>query len=189
MITTFTGPMHGGKSASMIDAYRDIWNKNHIMCFKPSLDSRDGDEIRSADFIPGIKSIVIETFEDILNYYNDDITNIFIDEAQFIKGNVSVLSYLSIAKDVDIYIAGLNMTSEQEPFMIMPYILAISDKVVNCKASCLDCGRAATYTHYEGTKYGDIVVGNEGYVSLCTRCLNRRLGDNVKRLIIKKEEN
>ena len=189
MITTFTGPMHGGKSASMIEAYRGIWNKRHVMSFKPSRDSRDGDEIKSADFIPGIKSILIEKFEDILDYYNDEITNIFIDEAQFIKGNVSVLSYLSIAKDVDIYIAGLNMTSEQEPFMIMPFILAISDKVVNCKASCLDCGRDATYTHYEGVKSGDIVCGNEGYVSLCTRCLNRRLGNNVKKLLMKKEEN
>ncbi|MBQ8659258.1 MAG: hypothetical protein IJ475_00260 [Bacilli bacterium] len=189
MITTFTGPMHGGKSASMIEAYAGIWNKERIMCFKPSFDTRDGDQIKSGALVGGIDSIVIEKFEDILDYYTDDITNIFIDEAQFIKGNVSVLSYLSIAKDVDIYIAGLNMTSEQEPFMVMPYILAISDNVVNCRASCLDCGREATYTYYEKEKNAKIVVGNEDYVSLCTRCLNKRLGDNVMKLIMKKEEN
>ena len=189
MITTFTGPMHGGKSASMINAYKNIYNKQHVICFKPIDDSRDKDEIRSEDFVEGVPAIFIKNFEDILDYYNDDITNIFIDEAQFIKGNVSVLSYLSIAKDVDIYIAGLNMTSEQEPFMTMPYILAISDNVVNCRASCLDCGRDATYTHYEKEKTSDIVIGNDGYVSLCTRCLNKRLGDNVKSLIMKKEEN
>lgn len=189
MITTFTGPMHGGKSAAMINAYTGIWNKEHIMCFKPRVDTRDGDEIKSGGLHIGVGSIFIDTFEDILEHYNDNITNIFIDEAQFIKGNPSVLSYLSIAKDVDIYVAGLNMTSEQEPFMTMPYILAISDNVVNCRASCLDCGREATYTYFEEEKTSDIVVGNDGYVSLCTRCLNRRLGANVYRLIKKKEEN
>lgn len=189
MIKTYTGPMHSGKTSAMITDYKKIWNKEHVRVFKPVCDDRDYGEMKSKDFVEGIPAICIETFDDILKYFEDTVRTIFIDEAQFIKGNVSVLSYLSIVKDVDVYIAGLNMTSEQSPFMTMPFILAISDKVVNCKASCLDCGRDATYTHYEGVKKGDIVVGNDGYVSLCTRCLNKRLGDNVKKLLLKKEEN
>ena len=174
MIKTFTGPMHSGKTAQMIATYNKIWNKDHILCFKPSIDSRDLGIMKSKDYGEGVPAICIEMFEDILKYLNDDISTIFIDEAQMIKGNVSVLSYLSVMKDMDIYVAGLNMTSEAEPFLTMPFILAISDEVVNVKASCFDCGREATYTYFNGEKTGEILVGDEGYIPLCHRCIKKR---------------
>ena len=117
---------------------------------------------------------------------NENIRTIFIDEAQMIKGNVSVLSYLSIAKDMDIYVSGLNMTSEQDPFLTMPQILAISDDIKVIKASCFDCGRDASYTYFEGEKTEAIVVGDEGYIPLCSRCLEKRRGkERTKQLLLK----
>ncbi|MBR4693520.1 MAG: AAA family ATPase [Bacilli bacterium] len=196
MITTFTGPMHSGKTAAMISTYNKIWNKKNVLCFKPAKDSRDLGVMKSKDFEVEIPAICINKFEDILGHVNekDNIRTVFIDEAQMIEGNVSVLSYLSIVMDIDVYVSGLNMTSEQDPFLVMPLILAISDDVKVIKASCYDCGRDAPYTYFDGEKKEAIVVGDEGYIPLCSRCIEKRRGKEkmaqmlLKRIQVPKKE-
>ena len=181
MITTFTGPMHSSKSETMIKYYNKIYNKDSILVFKPKVDTRDEGIIRSKGSNKYIDAICIKNLEEIVNFVNEDITNIFIDEIQFLTGNVKTLLKLSIMDDIDIYCAGLNMTSEQEPFGLMPQILAISDKIINTYSSCNVCGRKAIYTYYDGNKESEVLVGDEGYMSLCRRCLRRiliRKGDN-----------
>ncbi len=189
MIKTFTGPMHSGKTAAMIATYNKIWNKEHVKCFKPNCDTRDIGVMKSKDYGDGVPSIGIDTFDEILDYVDDSVTTIFVDEAQLMQGNVSVLSYLSIVNDMDIYVGGLNQTSEQEPFLIMPQILAISDEIEVIKASCYDCGREAPYTYFEGEKTDAVLVGDAGYVPLCGRCLLKRRGsvETRKILILKKQ--
>ena len=152
MITTFTGPMHSSKSETMIKYYNKIYNKDSILVFKPKVDTRDEGIIRSKGSSKYIDAICIKELEEIEKFVNEDITNIFIDEIQFLKGNVKTLLKLSIMDDIDIYCAGLNMTSEQEPFGLMPQILAISDKIINTYSSCNVCGRKAIYTYYDGDK-------------------------------------
>ena len=162
MIKTFTGPMHSGKTAAMITAYNNIWNKKHVKVFKPRCDVRDLGEMKSKDFVEGIPAVCIDTFDDILLHVDESVRTIFVDEVQLLTGNVNVLTYLSVVYDMDIYLAGLDKTSEQEPFLIMPYILAISDERVDVKASCCDCGREASYTYYDGEKSDAVKVGDEG---------------------------
>ena len=150
--------------------------------------------MKSKDFVEGIPAICIDKFEDILTHVDESVRTIFIDEVQLLTGNVSVLTYLSVVYDMDIFLAGLDMTSEQEPFLIMPQILAISDERVAVKASCFDCGREASYTYYEGNKDEAIKVGDEGYFPLCSRCLLKRRGrEGMKKVLrlehIKKNEN
>lgn len=188
MIKSFTGPMHSGKTKAMIEVYNGIYNKDHVKCFKPQKDNRDYGVIKSKDFEEVIPAICIESFEDILKYVDDSISTIFIDEVQMLDGNVSVLSYLSIVKDMDIYVAGLNMTSEQDPFLVMPYILAISDEVQIIKASCYDCGRGATYTYYDGEKTEAILVGDSNYLPLCPRCIMKRRGQKDMQYLLKKKD-
>ena len=188
MIKTYTGPMHSGKTKAMIDDYNSIYNKEHVMCFKPNKDDREFGLITSKDYDQQIEAICIDKFEDILMYIDDKISTIFIDEVQMLEGNVSVLSYLSIVKDMDIYMAGLNMTSEQDPFLTMPYVLAISDEVEIIKASCYDCGRGATYTYYDGIKEGAILVGDANYLPLCPRCIMKRRGKEGMQYLLKKKD-
>ena len=188
MIKTFTGPMHSGKSAHMLKKYKKIFNKEHILTFKPRKDIRDGEFIISKDFEEKIPAILIDDLSEILNVVNDNTRIIFIDEAQLLTGNVNVLTYLSVFKDIDIFISGLNMTSEQNPFLIMPQILAISDEVINISASCYDCGRKASYTYFIGEKNDSILVGDEGYIPLCSRCLVSRRNDNGIKLILRNDD-
>ena len=190
MIKTFTGPMHSGKTSAMITAYNKIWNKEHVKVFKPSVDVRDLGEMKSKDFVEGIPAICIDTFEDLEKYVDESVRTIFIDEVQLLTRNYNILTYLSVMYDMDIYLAGLDMTSEQEPFLIMPYLLAISDETVEVKASCYDCGREASYTYYEGKKDGAVKVGDEGYLPLCGRCLCKRRGeDGMKKVLKMKKKN
>ncbi len=189
MITTFTGPMHSSKSEDLINLYNKIYNKENILVFKPKIDTRDLGYIRSKGSDKVIEAICINSLEEIIPYVNDETANIIIDEIQFLHGDIKVLLYLSIIKDIDIYCAGLNMTSEQDPFGIMPQVLAASDKVVNTVASCNICGRDAYYTYFVGNKDQDVVVGDENYLSLCSKHLReRRKNDKVLQLVLKKKK-
>ena len=121
-----------------------------------------------------INAILVDDIKDIPSYITDKINTIFIDEANFLKGDIKILLELSVMEDLDIYIAGLNMTSEQAPFGIMPQLLSIADEIEILHASCNECNRDAIYTYYDGKKKGDILVGNDNYIALCARCLRRK---------------
>ena len=175
MIKTFTGPMFSGKTSALLTVYFNMWNKKNIMCFKPKMNTRD-DGIKSKNIRENVPAIEIEDLSEIPKLLKKNTRTIFIDEANFLTGDVSILTDLNINKNVDIYIAGLNMTSEQKPFGIMPDLLAISDYIEISKSYCTICNREASYTYFEGNKNDDIIVGDNGYISLCEECLRKKKG-------------
>ena len=178
MITTFIGPMFSGKSDKLIEVYNKIYNKDNIICFKPVDDSRDLGVISSRNKQSQLKCYLINRFEDILFILKGLNTPflgkiILIDEAQFIKGNVQYLNYLSIKLDYDIYISGLSLTSNLKPFECMPEILSISDNIVKLWAHCYYCGRRADYTRCLVDKVKDVLVGNEEYIPVCKNHIDK----------------
>lgn len=177
MIKTFAGPMFSGKTTALLSTYFNMWNKKNIMCFKPKMNTRD-EGIKSKNIKENVEAIEIDDLSEILDYLKKNTRTIFIDEANFLKGDVSVLTHISIDLNIDVYVCGLNMTSEQKPFGIMPQILAVSDYIDLKKGYCTDCNREASYTFFEGNKNGDIVVGDNGYVVLCESCLRKRRKEN-----------
>ena len=185
MITTFIGPMFSGKSDKLIEVYNKIYNKDNIICFKPVDDSRDLGVISSRNKQSQLKCYLINKFEDILFILRGLNTPflgkiILIDEAQFIKGNVQYLNYLSIKLDYDIYISGLSLTSDLKPFGCMPEILSISDNIVKLWAHCYYCGRRADYTRCLVNKVKDVLVGNEEYIPVCKNHIDK---DEIFKLI------
>lgn len=185
MITTFIGPMFSGKSDKLIEVYNKIYNKDNIICFKPVDDSRDLGVISSRNKQSQLKCYLINKFEDILFILRGLNTPflgkiILIDEAQFIKGNVQYLNYLSIKLDYDIYISGLSLTSDLKPFGCMPEILSISDNIVKLWAHCYYCGRRADYTRCLVDKVKDVLVGNEEYIPVCKNHIDK---DEIFKLI------
>ena len=175
MIHVKTGPMFSSKSASLIERYNNIWNKEKVMCFKPKVDDRDLGIIKSRTSDTKIEAICIQDLDEIYEHIDEKIRTIFIDEIQFLTGDVSVLLNLSINHDIDFYVSGLNMTSEQKPFGIMPQVLAVADEIEILPASCYDCNKDAAYSYYEaGDKNGTILVGSDGYIPLCASCLRKR---------------
>lgn len=178
MITTFIGPMFSGKSNKLIEIYNKIYNKDNIICFKPVDDNRDLGVISSRNKQSQLKCYLINRFEDILFILKGLNTPflgkiILIDEAQFIKGNVQYLNYLSIKLDYDIYISGLSLTSDLKPFGCMPEVLSISDNIVKLWAHCFYCGRRADYTKCLIDKVKDVLVGNEEYIPVCKNHIDK----------------
>lgn len=178
MIKTFVGPMFSGKSDRLISIYSKIWNKDLVVAFKPRKDTRDNEFIKSKNYDVMIPAIYIDSISDMVTYIKGkNIHTVFIDEAQLLEGDVADLVALSIYYDIDFYIAGLNMTSEQVPFGIMGDILAVSDEVENITGFCQDCNKASQYTFYIYDKNSDILIGDDGYISLCPACLKKRAKD------------
>lgn len=176
MINVFAGPMFSGKSSLLIEEYNKIWNKKNIVCFKPLKDTRDKAVLKARNSEEEIPAICIENLSEIKKHITKNTKTIFIDEAQFINGNAQELLNLSIKKDIDIYVSGLNLTSEQRNFGIMPDILAIANEINITKAVCYDCNKPnAAYTYYQNDdKLEEILVGSDGYIPLCSNCLNQR---------------
>lgn len=173
MITVFTGPMFSGKSTRLIEEYNKIYNKENILIFKPVKDTRTKSKIRARGMKLDVEAISIKSLDEIYSYIKGNNRVIFIDEAQFLTGSISTLLDLSINLDFDIYIAGLNLTSEYKPFGIMPEILSIADKIEFLKASCYYCNKPAEYTNCLVNKEDDILVGSKEYIAVCkNHCKN-----------------
>ena len=169
MIKVYTGTMFSGKSTALINEYNKIQDKNSVVCFKPSKDTRDKSSIRARNVEDKIESIVINSFEEILLHIKEETKYIFIDEVQFIGGDFNVLTHLSLYRDLTIIVAGLNKTSELEPFGQMPQILAIADEIVILRTKC-KCGEVALYTGCIKEKNAEILVGDSEYEPLCRKC-------------------
>ena len=175
MIKVFTGPMYSDKSNSLIEEYKKIWDKSRVLCFKPFEDTREFSKIHSRNNSLDIPCTVINDLSEIADYIQDNTSTIFIDEIQFLTGDPELLLLYSIDRNIDIYAAGLSLTSEQRPFGIMPYVLTYADEVVHLQACCSDCNKHnATLTYCLEEKTGDILVGSSMYVPLCAPCLVKR---------------
>lgn len=174
MIKVFTGAMFSGKSTALVDTYMNIWNKKSCKCYSPKKDTRSGATLKSRNISEGIPAKAISNLSEIIDDFSEETRTIFIDEAQFLTGDVNCLVKLSTEFDIDIYVAGLNMTSEQEPFGIMAQILAVADEIQICKAVCYDCNKSANYSFCLKEKDEEILVGNNEYIPLCGKCLVKR---------------
>ena len=172
MIKSFVGPMHSGKSDALISIYNKIWNKSLVCAFKPRKDERDKNEIRSKNYEVSIPAIYIDDLSEIKQYVlNRNIRTIFIDEAQMLTGDVSEIVDMAVLLEIDFYIAGLNMTSEQKPFGIM----AVSDEIETITGFCQDCNKPSIYSYFiNNEKKEEIVIGDEFYIPLCLNCLRKR---------------
>lgn len=188
MINVKTGPMFSSKSANLIEKYNNIWNKEKVMCFKPKIDDRDLGVIKSRTSDQQIEAYCINDLSEILDYIKEDTRTVFIDEIQFLKGDPRLLLNLSINRDIDFYVCGLNMTSEQEPFGIMPSIMAMADTIEILPASCFDCNKDAYYSYYKaGEKTGTVLVGSDDYIPLCANCLRKRHNGEAVKLTYKRK--
>ena len=182
-ITTIVGAMAAGKTEKLIETYREAKEKGlNVSVFKPLMDSRsqvDRVESRNGNTAP---ATAIDSLMDIV--YNEDEENpydiVLIDESQFFLDpkDLHVLEGMAIV-GIDVYLFGLDMTSEKELFGQMGDVMGMSDDVIKLKAKCTECGDEARYTFYkEGNKSNDIEVGDlDVYDSLCRVCYHTKQGE------------
>jgi thymidine kinase len=93
-----------------------------------------------------------------------------VDEAQFFPGDFSG-ALAAIARDLDVYVAGLDLDAWARPFGPMPQLLAVADRVEKFTANCFQCGQDARFTQKIGGSAGRIEVGADDlYEARCGAC-------------------
>lgn len=171
-IVVITGPMKSGKTKKLIQLYKIISIQNNLnpIMIKPSIDNRfSQDKVVSRDG-DSIQCYNVRSLKDIIDIFAlEKINNIFIDEFQFIKGNINQLLEIK-NKDVNLYISGLERTSELKPFKIMKDALKIADVKVYLTGKCQMCGNPSEYTYYKGNKTNNILIGDDCYLTVCKSC-------------------
>lgn len=170
-INVFAGPMKSGKSQRMFSEIhkQEIIGKE-ILVFKPEIDNREGNEYIATRAGEKIKAIGIQNIEELENY-NTDVY--FIDEFQFLNGDVSVIEKLA-QKGKKFYISGLNLTSEKKPFGKMGDLMCLADNVQLLTSVCEICkSENAIFSYYKGKKNTDIEIGDDQYIPVCRQCYNK----------------
>ncbi len=183
MITVYTGPMFSGKTQALMARLmsKKRAHKN-VLVVKPALDDRydSVDEIvvkqKTAQKFEKHASMAAYPIKNVgelvalIREINPDV--IGIDEAQFFGEEFSgTLAEMSKARDLDVYVAGLDLDAWARPFGPMPQLLAIADRVEKFTANCFQCGQDARFTQKIGGSAGRIEVGADDlYEARCGAC-------------------
>ena len=169
-LIVYTGPMKCGKTTHLINEYKLIDDKSTCIFLKPKIDNRfSEDYIIDRDKNNKIKATNINTIDDIYTY-GKDYKNIFVDEFQFLSGNICAINNL-LDKDYNLFIGGLNLTAEKKPFGKMGDLLCLANTIYLLKGNCDYCGNdSGIFTLYNGIKNQDIVVGEDDYKCVCSNC-------------------
>ena len=171
------GSMYSGKSTELIRRLeREKFARRSVVAFKPSVDTRyEADQIvsHSGQKIP---CYLVESLQAIPEL-SDEFDVVGIDEVMlFPHAGPETISEIVDNHHLTIA-AGLDMTYRQEPFGMMPYLMAVADDVTKLKAVCHVCGSDAKYTQrlvegkpapFSGPTLE--IGGLESYQARCFRC-------------------
>jgi thymidine kinase len=194
VITVYTGPMFSGKTQALMARLQSKQRAHkNVLVVKPALDDRydSVDEIvvkqKTAQRFEKHASMAaypIKTVEQLgalIRKIDPDI--IGVDEAQFFGIEFSValdtIAHKSggtvggtpVERNLEVYIAGLDLDAWARPFGPMPDLLAVADRVEKFTANCFQCGQDARFTQKIGGSAGRIEVGADDlYEARCVGC-------------------
>lgn len=186
-LEVIAGPMFCGKTEEMIrQVKRAAIGRKKIQVFKHGLDKRYGND-RKLHSHAGITydSELVTTVAEIRQEINKDTHIVAIDEAQWFGEELIPLITELLGKKYHIIVAGLAMTFDRQPFVPIPTLMAIADKVTILSAVCSLCGEDAVF-HKRVTAKGpkvDPLVADPGFVSKmdasvfqarCRNCYRKR---------------
>lgn len=170
-INVYTGTMKCGKSQRIFNELkRQLIAGKDVKVFKPLIDDRSGINVISTRAGNSIKANCIKDISELQNYKADIF---FIDEFQFLNGNVDIIQEMA-SNGKKFFIAGLNLTSERKPFGKMGDLMCIADTVEIMTSVCEVCKcDNAVFSYYKGEKSDDILIGDNEYVPVCRECYSK----------------
>lgn len=177
-LETISGCMFAGKTEELIRRIKVLeFAKKNILVFKPKIDNRYSNKMVVSHAGSSVESIVVKNSEEILDYIDDKVEVVAIDEVQFFDHNIcEVCNYLA-HKGIRVMVAGLDTDFRGEPFGPMPTLLTQAEFVTKLTAVCNKCGQPATRTQRiingKAASYDDpiILVGaSESYEARCRHC-------------------
>jgi len=173
------GPMYAGKSEELIRRLRrvEIAGQKSVV-FKPIIDNRySATEIASHNGTKREAYAVRDSYSIWEVLVDSDFDVIAIDEIQFFDDDITGLVYALLKSGKRVIVSGLDMDFRQDPFSVMPDLLAIAKEVLKLTAVCQVCGQDAMYTQrllngepapFDGETV--IVGAQEQYEARCGDC-------------------
>lgn len=141
------GPMYCGKTEELIrQVKRAAIGKKPIQVFKHKIDTRYGADKKVYSHA-GITfaSEIISHASEILDGVADDTEIVAIDEAQWFGEDLVPVVAQLLEDGRHVIVAGLAMTFDRQPFIPMPTLMAIADKVTKLSSVCSICGDDAVF--------------------------------------------
>jgi len=163
--------MFSGKTEELIRRLRRAAiARQRVEIFKPKIDNRYSEsEIVSHDK-QKIKSLVIESPDEILKHALEAQV-VGIDEAQFFDNSLVKVTQTLAKMGKRVIIAGLDMDFRGEPFGPIPQLLATAEYITKTHAICVVCGNPANYTFRKNHNTDKVVVGaGDIYEARCRNC-------------------
>lgn len=165
-LRVLTGPMFSDKTENLIAMARSLPEEERGI-YKPVTDTRHGDGIIESH--KGTTIPALWTDLDLLDVKTEGVSQIFVDEAQFLNETAVNQIQVFLRKEINITLSGLDLDYRGLPFGVMPVLLSYADVVLKLTAKCSICGGASNRTHRKVQSDELILIGGEE--SYDTRCL------------------
>ena len=189
--------MNSGKTLDLIrTAHNYEENGFKVIVLKPLIDTKGNKCItsrigvkREVDFLIGEKEKITEILKGKLN----EITCIFVDEAQFLsKSQIDELFLISHMADIEVICYGLRNNFKMESFEGSKRLLETADELEELKTMC-HCGKIARFV---GRKVNGVYVVdgeevvidgeiNTEYIPLCGECYLKEV-KKIEKEVVKK---
>ncbi|MEG0290258.1 MAG: thymidine kinase [Erysipelotrichaceae bacterium] len=177
-IEVISGCMFAGKTEELIRRIKVLeYAKKKIVVFKPKIDNRYDDKDVVSHAGTSVCSYAISKASEIIQYIDDSVEVIAIDEVQFFDDDIVGICEHYADQGKRVMVAGLDMDFRGLPFGIMPKLFTMAEFVTKLTAVCTVCGAPATRTqrlvNNVPARYDDplILVGaSESYEARCRHC-------------------
>jgi thymidine kinase len=186
------GAMGSTKTLTLLTMAYNFEEKNiNFMCFKPSTDTRDGENIIKSRVGIELECSMIHGYSDIYQSVTDFISVmevtlsynpikwLLIDESQFLtKEHVDQLSKIVDELDINVMCFGLRTDFKSNLFEGSKRLFEIADSIEEIKTSCKCGNKAIINARFDKNnniiKEGEQIKigGNESYISMCRKCWN-----------------
>ena len=170
-IELICGPMFSGKTEELIRRLvRAQFAKQEVAIFKPKTDNRYSDDYIVSHNKRKIKSIILESSDEIYEY--KDKADVFgIDEAQFFDTNLIYVCNDLAKSGKRVVIAGLDKDYAAKAFGPIQQLIVDAEYVTKVNAICMVCGDPASFTQRISSEKDLVVVGEtDKYEARCRKC-------------------
>lgn len=177
-IEIIVGPMFAGKSEEILRRIRRLdYAKKKYLVFKPEIDNRYSKNKIVSHIKNEANAISIKKANEILNFLNDKIDVVVVDEVQFFDEKIIDICEFLANNGKRVIVSGLDLDFRGEAFEITSILLCKAEKITKLTAICMKCGEQATRSqriiNNKIAKYNDPIVcigAKEKYEPRCRRC-------------------
>ena len=189
----YYGTMGSSKTANLLIQANSFEERGiPFICLKPSLDTRDGNYIKSRVGIQRECAFIetdtdlfkaIQTYETILRANSSkNLQWVLIDESQFLlKNQIDDLAKVVDELNINVCCYGLRTDFKTQSFEGSKRLFELADDLIEIKSTC-SCGRK-TIVNARINEKGEIIKDGEAieiegktkYISICRKCYNNML--------------